>query len=222
MVFVAFEGVEGSGKTTQVARLGAELERRGRRVTRTREPGGTAYGERIRALVLEPAPAQVLDPRAEALLFAAARAQHVAAVIRPAMERGDDVLCDRFVHSSLAYQGVARGVGMDEVESLNRWATGGLWPDLVVLLDIDPKVGLDRAKGVDRFHGEQLAFHQAVRRAFEELAKRDPARFLMVDARAGLEEVSGRVLAAVMAHLSDSGAGAPPAHQPPPPFGEPG
>jgi dTMP kinase len=214
-VFITFEGVEGAGKSTQLERLAEELRRLGRPVVVTREPGGTVLGERVRELVLDQATGDVA-PRAEALLFAAARAQHVAAVIRPAMERGDDVLCDRFVHSSLAYQGVARGVGVDEVETLNRWATAGLWPDLVVLLDIDPKVGLDRAKGVDRFHGEQLAFHETVRRAFEELAQRDPARFLQVDARAGLEEVSGRVLAAVMARLSASGAGDPPAHQPPP------
>jgi dTMP kinase len=214
-VFITFEGVEGAGKTTQLERLAAELGRLGRPVVVTREPGGTVLGERVRELVLAQATGDIA-PRAEALLCAAARAQHVAAVIRPALDRGEDVLCDRFVHSSLAYQGVARGLGIEEVEGINRWATGGLWPDLVVLLDVDPKVGLDRAEGVDRFQAEQLAFHETVRRAFGELADRDPDRFVRVDARAGLDEVSARVLAAVMARLSASGKGAPPAHQPPP------
>jgi dTMP kinase len=214
-VFITFEGVEGAGKTTQLERLATELRRLGRPVVVTREPGGTVLGERVRELVLDKATGDIA-PRSEALLFAAARAQHVAAVIRPALDRGQDVLCDRFVHSSLAYQGVARGLGVEEVEGINRWATGGLWPDLVVLLDVDPKVGLDRAEGVDRFQAEQLAFHETVRRAFDELAGRDPDRFVRVDARAGLDEVSARVLAAVMTRLSASGKGAPPAHQPPP------
>ena len=214
-MFITFEGVEGAGKTTQLERLAAELRRLGRPVVVTREPGGTVLGERVRELLLDPATGDIAPP-AEALLFAAARAQHVAAVIRPALDQGKDVLCDRFVHSSLAYQGVARGLGLAEVEGVNRWATGGLWPDLVVLLEVDAKVGLDRAEGVDRFQAQLLDFHEAVGRAFHELAEHDPGRFVLVDARASLDEVSGRVLAAVMTRLSESGAGSPPSHQPPP------
>ena len=214
-MFITFEGVEGAGKTTQLERLAAELRRLGRPVVVTREPGGTVLGERLRELVLDQATGDIV-PKAEALLFAAARAQHVAAVIRPALEQGKDVLCDRFVHSSLAYQGAGRGLGLKGVETVNRWAIGGVLPDLVILLDVDAKVGLDRAEGVDRFQAQLLDFHEAVGRAFRELAERDPERFLLVDARASLDEVSGRVLAAVMTRLSESGAGSPPAHQPPP------
>src|SRR5439155_8854567 len=145
-VFIVFEGVEGSGKGTQIPRAKAFVESRGHDVVVCREPGGTSFGERLRETVLDPTTGH-LDPRAEALLFAAARAQLVTSVIRPALEDGKVVLCDRFVDSSVAYQGVGRGLGEADVLSLNAWATQGLFPDLVVLLHVEPDVGLTRAGG---------------------------------------------------------------------------
>jgi len=202
-VFIAFEGVEGSGKSTQLERLRAELERLGRPTVVAREPGGTAVGERIRRLLLDP-DVRPLDPHAEALLFAAARAQLVTDVIRPALQRGQDVLCDRYVHSSLAYQGAARALGEEGIVAVNRWATGGLWPDLVVLLQLDPKLGLDRVDRADRFENEDLEFHEAVGRAYQQLAARDPERFLVVDASGSASDVAASVLAAVLSRLGSA------------------
>src|ERR687891_1609678 len=142
---IAFEGVEGAGKSTQLELLRRALEGRSREVVVTREPGGTQAGERVRALLLDPE--VELHPRAEALLFAAARAELVENVIRPALERGAVVLCDRYLDSSLAYQGGARGLGRGPVEQVNRFATGGLLPALVGLLDLDPAHGLGRNRG---------------------------------------------------------------------------
>jgi dTMP kinase len=198
---IAFEGVEGSGKSTQLELLQRVLEQRGREVVVTREPGGTPAGERVRALVLDPA--VELHPRAEALLFAAARAELVEAVIRPALERGAVVLCDRYLDSSLAYQGEARGLGRDPVEQVNRFATGGLLPDLVVLLDLDPAAGLARrARDPDRIEAQDLGFHRRVRDAFRDLAAAEPGRFAVVDAAAPVTEVADRVRAAVLGLLS--------------------
>ncbi|HYN17884.1 MAG TPA: dTMP kinase, partial [Actinomycetes bacterium] len=161
---IAFEGVEGAGKSTQLELLRRELEGRGREVVVTREPGGTPVGERVRALLLDPE--VEIHPRAEALLFAAARAELVERVIRPALERGAVVLCDRYLDSSLAYQGGARGLGRGPVEEVNRFATGGLLPDLVVLLDLDPAEGLRRRPGDrDRIEALDLEFHRRVRDA---------------------------------------------------------
>jgi dTMP kinase len=197
---IAFEGVEGAGKSTQLDLLRCELERHGHEVVVTREPGGTPVGERVRAVLLDPA--AELDPRAEALLFAAARAQLVAQVIRPALERGAVVLCDRYLDSSLAYQGKGRGLGRGPVEEVNRFATGGLLPDLVVLLDLDPAEGFDRrAERRDRIEVEDLGFHRRVRDAFRELAAADPDRFAVVDAAAPTDRVAAAVLAAVLALL---------------------
>jgi dTMP kinase len=197
---IAFEGVEGSGKSTQLELLRAALEGRGREVVVTREPGGTPAGERVRALLLDP---QVeLHPRAEALLFAGARAELVEAVIRPALERGAHVLCDRYLDSSLAYQGGARGLGLGPVEEVNRFATGGLLPDLVVLLDLDPAEGLRRrARDRDRIEAQDLGFHRRVREAFRDLADADPDRFTVIDASAPVAEVAARVHAAALAVL---------------------
>jgi dTMP kinase len=193
---VAFEGVEGAGKSTQLDLLRCELERRGREVVVTREPGGTPAGERVREVLLDPG--VELRPRAEALLFAAARAQLVEQVIRPALERGAVVLCDRYLDSSLAYQGSGRGLGRAPVEEVNRFATGGLLPDLVVLLDLDPADGLARRRGArDRIEVEDLAFHRRVRDAFRELAAGDPGRFAVVDAAGPVDRVAAEVLAAV-------------------------
>jgi len=201
-VLIAFEGVEGAGKSTQLDLLRCELERRGHGVVVTREPGGTEVGERVRAVLLDPA--VDLDPRAEALLFAAARAQLVVQVIRPALERGALVLCDRFLDSSLAYQGGGRGLGRGPVEEVNRFATGGLLPDLVVLLDLDPAEGLGRrADRGDRIEVEGLGFHRRVRDAFLELAAGDPGRFAVVDAAATADQVAAGVLAAVLARLEE-------------------
>jgi dTMP kinase len=197
---IAFEGVEGAGKSTQLDLLRCELERRDHEVVVTREPGGTPVGERVRAVLLDPA--VELEPRAEALLFAAARAQLVAQVIRPALERGAVVLCDRYLDSSLAYQGEARGLGRGPVEEINRFATGGLLPDLVVLLDLDPAEGLDRrAERRDRIEVEDLGFHRQVRDAFRQLATADPDRFVVVDAAVPADQVAAAVLAAVLALL---------------------
>ena len=211
---IAFEGVEGAGKSTQLDLLRDELERRGHEVVVTREPGGTPVGERVRAVLLDPA--VDLDPRAEALLFAAARAQLVEQVIRPALERGAVVLCDRYLDSSLAYQGGGRGLGRGPVEEVNRFATGGLLPDLVVLLDLDPAEGLGRhAARRDRIEVEGLGFHRRVRDAFRELAAGDPDRFAVVDGAAPADRVAAGVLAAVLARLEGSGEpqGGAPVHQ---------
>jgi dTMP kinase len=197
---IAFEGVEGSGKSTQLELLRQALEGRSREVVVTREPGGTPAGERIRTLLLDPE--VELHPRAEALLFAAARAELVEAVIRPALERGAVVLCDRYLDSSLAYQGGARGLGRGPVEEVNRFATGGLLPDLVVLLDLDPAEGLARRQGRrDRIEVEDLAFHRRVRDAFQDLAAGDPRRFAVVDAAGPVDQVAAQVLAAVLDRL---------------------
>jgi dTMP kinase len=199
---VAFEGVEGSGKSTQLDLLRCELERRGHEVVVTREPGGTPAGERVREVLLDPG--VQLHPRAEALLFAAARAQLVEQVIRPALERGAVVLCDRYLDSSLAYQGGGRGLGRAPVEEVNRFATGGLLPDLVVLLDLDPADGLARRRGArDRIEVEDLAFHRRVRDAFRDLAAADPGRFAVVDAAGPVDQVAAQVLAAVLDRLEE-------------------
>ena len=201
---IAFEGVEGSGKSTQLELLRQLLEEQGRDVVVTREPGGTPAGERVRELLLD---REVeLHPRAEALLFAAARAELVEAVIRPALERGAVVLCDRYLDSSLAYQGGARGLGRDPVEQVNRFATGGLVPDLVVLLDLDPADGLARrARDPDRIEAQDLGFHRRVRDAFRDLAAADPDRFAVVDAAAPVPEVAAQVQAAVLGVLEGPG-----------------
>jgi len=190
--FVALEGGEGAGKSTQLVLLEAWLRSRGHDVVVTREPGATPAGARVRELLLDPATS--LSPRAEALLYAADRAQHVAQVVRPALLRGAVVLTDRYVDSSLAYQGAGRDLARDEVERLSRWATEGLRPDLVVLLDVDPVVGLRRAGDApDRIEGESLAFHRRVREGFLELAGQDPTRYLVVPADAPAEVVADTV-----------------------------
>ena len=197
---IAFEGVEGAGKSTQLELLRRLLEGGGQDVVVTREPGGTPAGERVRALLLDPG--VELHPRAEALLFAAARAELVERVIRPALERGAVVLCDRYLDSSLAYQGGARGLGLGPVEEVNRFATGGVLPDLVVLLDLDPADGLARrARDPDRIEGQDLSFHRRVREAFLDLAAADPGRFAVVDAAAPVAEIAARVQAAVLSLL---------------------
>jgi dTMP kinase len=189
-LFVVFEGGEGSGKSTQVELLATALKGEGREVVVTREPGATEVGVRIRSLLLDrhddsEGAGVVLTPRAEALLYAADRAHHVASVVRPGLVAGSVVISDRYIDSSLAYQGAGRVLPVNEVSWLSAWATGGLRPDLVVLLDVDPAIGLARIAdrgGVDRLEGESLAFHERVRYAFLDLAATDPRRYLIVDA----------------------------------------
>lgn len=202
-VFVAFEGGEGSGKSTQIRLLAEALRERGRPVTVTHEPGATEMGARIRHLVLHDS--EPLTARAEALLFAADRAHHVETVIRPALEAGEAVLTDRYVDSSLAYQGAGRELALDEVRRLSRWATGGLQPDLTVLLDLPAAEGLARANGrggVDKLEAESLEFHSRVREAFRMLAESDPRRYLVVDARRPAEEIAADVLSHVEALMT--------------------
>ncbi|HXF57648.1 MAG TPA: dTMP kinase, partial [Actinomycetota bacterium] len=192
-LFIVFEGVEGAGKGTQLELARQYLQSRGLDVVVTREPGGTEFGDRLRQAVLDPATGP-LDPRAEALLFAAARAQLVSAVIRPALEEGKVVLCDRFVDSSVAYQGYGRGLGEQDVLALNAWATQGLFPDLVVLLHLEPEEGLARrGEQGDRFESEDLAFHAKVADAYLRIAEEHPERFAVVDASGTPEQVYLRV-----------------------------
>jgi len=198
-LFIVFEGGEGAGKSTQAHRLADALQKIGRDVIVTHEPGATPVGTRIRSLVLDrpEQTGEVLTPRAEALLYAADRAHHVASVVRPALTRGAVVISDRYVDSSLAYQGAGRTLPVDEVSWLSRWATGGLKPDLVVLLDLDPSVGLARAgkRGeADRLESESLAFHERVRYAFLDLAAADPSRYLVLDATNPIEALATGVL----------------------------
>jgi len=202
-VFLAFEGGEGAGKSTQVTALAALLVERGHDVVVTREPGATPVGAAIRALVLDPA-SSGLSARAEALLYAADRAEHVDAVIAPALSRGAVVITDRYVDSSLAYQGAGRPIDPLEVERVNAWATVGLRPDLTVLLDVDPAVGLTRSGQTDRLEAEPLVFHQAVRAAFLTLAAREPARYVVIAADQDPELVQELVASAVTALLEST------------------
>ncbi len=206
-VFIVFEGGEGAGKSTQIGLLAQRLRDDGREVVVTREPGATEVGARIRKMVLEthtttsgPVGATALAPRAEALLYAADRAHHVSTVVRPALRRGDIVVSDRYVDSSLAYQGAGRTLPVDEVSWLSAWATGGLKPDLVVLLDVDPKVGLarvDRRGEADRLERESLDFHERVRQGFLDLATADPARYLVLDGTRDEHQLAAEIAARV-------------------------
>jgi dTMP kinase len=174
--FIAFEGGEGTGKSTQASLLAASLD-----ALLTREPGGTALGEHIRDLVLAPDGVAVGE-RAEALLFAAARAQHVEEVIRPTLEAGRHVVTDRFLHSSVAYQGYGRGLPPNEIGDLSRWAGDGLLPDLVVLLEVPPDVTARRLdRPLDRLESTGRAFHERVRAGFRTMAESDPTRWVVVD-----------------------------------------
>jgi dTMP kinase len=201
-LFVTFEGGEGAGKSTQVRLLRAAIEREGHDALVTREPGGTEIGERLRALVLDPARTEMAD-RTEALLYAAARAQHVEEIIRPALEKGQVVICDRFIDSSVVYQGIARGLGATSVSELNRWATADLMPDLVVVLDIAAEEGLHRAGAQpDRLEAAGVGFHRKVNTAFRDRAVDDPERYLVLDARLAVEELHARIRDAVLARLA--------------------
>jgi dTMP kinase len=196
---ITVEGIDGAGKTTLVGRLATALQERGREVLVLREPGGVELSERIRALVKDPA--LRIDPRAEALLYAAARAQLVAEELDPLLDAGRWLLLDRFVDSSLAYQGAGRELGVDAVRAINDFGTGGLAPDHTLLLRIDPAAGLARVagrpEGADRLEREELAFFAAVAEAYDALAAAEPERVSVVDASAEPEAVLAASVAAL-------------------------
>jgi len=188
--FITFEGIEGSGKSTQISRLLHYLSNSGIPATLTREPGGTPIGDQVRKVLLDPAN-KLLDPTAELLLYAASRAQHLREIIRPELDAGRVVLCDRFSDATLAYQGYGRGLSTDTIRELDRIVTAGLRPCLTILLDIDAETGVGRARGRNtaqgldgeaRFENEELAFHNRVRDGYLTLAKQDPGRIRIVDA----------------------------------------
>jgi len=196
--FISLEGVDGSGKSTQASMLADALRERGHDVVAVREPGGTALGEDIRDIVLGP---DAMSPWAEALLFAAARAQLVTDVLRPALEAGKWVVADRFLDSSLAYQGTARGLGIDQVVQVNAPGIGHCMPDLTIILDIVPSSASDRRAGrasVDRIEGEGEALQEAVAEGYREVARLFPDRVALISAVGTLKEVHTRVLAAVI------------------------
>lgn len=208
-VFVAFEGGDGAGKSTQSRLLGEWLASTGYAVRHTREPGGTALGRQVRELLLHGEDGSV-SPRAEALLFAADRAHHVASVVRPALDRGEVVLTDRYLDSSVAYQGAARALGHEEVRELSLWAVEGLLPDLTVLLDVHPGEGRARRGQVhDRLEREADDFHARVRQGFLDLAAREPQRYLVLDAALPVEELARRVRDRVALLLPAPSAPAP-------------
>ena len=191
-VFITFEGGDGSGKSTQIQSVREWFESRGREVIVTREPGGTELGTEIRRLV-QNGPEDV-DARTEALLYAADRAYHVATVIGPALERGAVVLGDRYIDSSLAYQGAARSLGVDEIASLSAWATQGLYPSLTFLLDLPPEVGARRRTDApDRMERESMDFHERVRHQYLRLADAEPDRIVVIDAVGTVDEVFSEI-----------------------------
>ncbi|MBE4717560.1 MULTISPECIES: dTMP kinase [unclassified Pseudarthrobacter] len=210
-LFIAFEGGDGAGKSTQAARLAETLESRGLTVLRTREPGGTPIGEKLRSLVLDHGHGHI-DAHTEALIFAASRAAHSSQVIRPALARGDVVLTDRYIDSSVAYQGAGRDLGTDAVRTLNEWATSELQPDLTVLLDVDPADGRRRRTAgdaaEDRLESEADEFHSTIRGAFLELAAGRPATYLVLPADLPVAELAARILTRVDALLASAGRGA--------------
>jgi dTMP kinase len=191
-VFVCFEGGEGAGKSTQTRTLEGWLRAQGYSVRLTFEPGDTVVGRRVREIVLDPATGDLSD-RTETLLYAADKAEHVETVVLPALERGEVVITDRYVDSSLAYQGAGRVLDLAEVERVQRWATRGLRPHLTVVLDLEPEQGLGRFAERDRIEAESVEFHVRVRNAFLEMAAADPDHYLVVDARRPVEEIADEV-----------------------------
>lgn len=209
-LFITLEGGDGVGKSTQAKLLAEWLAGEGREVVRTREPGGTALGLEVRRLVLHGGDEiGAVDPRAEALLYAADRAQHIATVVRPALERGAVVVQDRYIDSSLAYQGAGRVLDVSDVRRVSEWAVDGLWPDVTVLLDLAPERAIARRESrdsvdgtaADRLEAEAHEFHAAVRSGFLELAQSEPDRFLVVDAEQSAEEIHEQIRARVASLL---------------------
>jgi dTMP kinase len=203
-LFVCFEGGEGSGKSTQSRLLRDHLEQQDREVVLTFEPGDTPVGAELRRIVLSPETGALSD-RTEVLLYAADKAEHVDTVVLPALERGAVVVTDRYVDSTLAYQGAGRTLPVAEVAHVARWATGDLRPHLTVVLDLEPAAGLGRFEGRDRIEGESLEFHQRVRQAFLDMAAEDPQHYLVLDARAPIDEIATAIADRVGALLPRGG-----------------
>lgn len=204
-MFITLEGPEGSGKTTAVEAAVKALQDKGYQIVRTREPGGTPIAEEIRNVILDKKNT-AMDPRTEALLYAASRRQHLVEKVWPALKEGKIVICDRYLDSSLAYQGGARGLGVDNVLNINLFATENTWPDLTLLFDIKPEEGLKRiasnsSREVNRLDLEKIEFHNKVRETFLMLAKRYPDRFVIIDASKSREEVAKATLDAILNRL---------------------
>ncbi len=208
-LFITLEGGDGSGKTSVIHELGQELEAQGVPYITTREPGGIRIAEKIREIILNPAHTE-MDVRTEALLYAAARSQHLAEIVEPALAKGITVLCDRFIDSSLAYQGYARGLGINEVLSINLFATGGRFPDLTYYLDIEPEVGLSRiaagqGREINRLDLEGLSFHHKVREGYDIVRSMYSERIRTVDASGTQEEVAAAIRTRLAADLKEFG-----------------
>ena len=204
-MFITLEGPEGSGKTTAVEAAVKKLEEMGYQIVRTREPGGTPIAEQIRNVILDKGNT-AMDSRTEALLYAASRRQHLVEKVWPALKEGKIVICDRYLDSSLAYQGGARGLGIDNVLNVNLFATENTWPDLTLLFDIKPEIGLARISAnaereVNRLDLEKLEFHNSVRESFLALAKRFPERYVIIDASQSREEVAKATMEAILSRL---------------------
>ena len=204
-MFITIEGPEGSGKTTAVDTAVKELEKMGYQIVRTREPGGTPIAEQIRNVILDKNNT-AMDQRTEALLYAASRRQHLVEKVWPALKEGKIVICDRYLDSSLAYQGGARGLGIDNILSVNNFATEGTFPDLTLLFDLQPELGLARIaananREVNRLDLEKIEFHTKVRNTFLELAKRYPERFVVIDASQSRDEVAKKTLEVMLSRI---------------------
>ena len=204
-MFITLEGPEGSGKTTAVEAAVKKLEEMGYQIVRTREPGGTPISEQIRNVILDKGNT-AMDGRTEALLYAASRRQHLIEKVWPALKEGKIVICDRYLDSSLAYQGGARGLGIDEVLNINLFATENTWPDLTLLFDIKPEIGLARISAnadreVNRLDLEKIEFHNKVRESFLALAKRFPDRYVIIDASQSRDEVAKATMEAILSRL---------------------
>ncbi len=192
--FITFEGSEGTGKTTQIQRLAAKLTAQGKTVVLSREPGGTPLGEEIRHLLKHAESGRTMAPRTEVLLFAASRAQHVEELIKPHLRRGKVVISDRFLDSTTVYQGVARAIDEGQVSAINRFAIDGVLPDLTIWIDLEPEIGFQRiqsrnTKPPDRMEQEKMDFYRAVRKGYQDLAKSEPGRFLVVDGSQSIKAV---------------------------------
>jgi len=196
-MFITFEGGEGTGKSTQIRLLERYLQAKGHEVVLSWEPGGTPLGEKIRSLLIDPNSGKI-DYKAEALLYAAARAEHADKVIRPALAAGAIVLCDRYIDASKAYQGWGRKIGLQSVESLSEWATDGLFPDHTLLFDLDPKLGMKRVikrqdGKLDRLEQEKMNFHESIRAAYLHMAKNKPKRYTIIDSNQEIDEISQKI-----------------------------